>query len=493
MGQNVRLSALTRTEDAPQRFNQVFWDMFHGNKVGIACTDDEGKIVCSNESFNNDVLANHFGSDISSFADFVINATRDIGSTGSYMLGRDVHLTRIPLSASSDFATCVWITTPDSGGGSIVNGVSLKNLYRSFVNNTFEFLFRSSLNDELIFCNNLFASYFGFPHHRKAVGFQVPELFVNPEDYFKVKRTLLQGDIVAQETISCKTLSGKVLVCLVNANLKGDATGVPIINWTILDISKRIEFEEGLKAKNKELEKVNATMEKFLYSTSHDLRSPVSSILGLVNLMRLETPDKVLQDYIEKIEISAFRLDMIIRDLMGFTKTSYQRTKSRRVNVKELTNSIVSRYNHEPNFNSIAFEIASSESFPFYSDQERIEIILDNIIRNAFHFYDANKAHSFVRVNIVIDVTDAYIDVLDNGIGIGKAHQSQIFNMFYKASNLSKGAGLGLYIVKESLHQLNGAITVESEIGFGSLFKIRIPNHSKGKLISRKLKLASPE
>jgi signal transduction histidine kinase len=151
----------------------------------------------------------------------------------------------------------------------------------------------------------------------------------------------------------------------------------------------------------------------------------------------------------------------------------------------------VNRYSIEPNFGNITFEIVAREKFPFYTDQERLEIILDNIVRNAFHFYDSNKAHSFVRITIIIDSTDAYVEILDNGIGIGKAHQSQIFNMFYKASNLSKGAGLGLYIVKESLHQLDGNIIVESEIGFGSLFKIRIPNHRKGLLIIRKLKLHS--
>lgn len=491
MGQNLRISSFNKSDESPNRFNQIFWDMFHGNKVGIACTDDEGKIVCSNQAFN-DVLTNHFQPDIS-FADFVISVVRDSNAPGSFCLSKDVHLTRIPLTLATDFATCVWMSGQDSPGGSAVNALILKNLYRAFVNNTFEFIFRSSLTDEIVFSNNLFASHFGFAHHRKTVGFRVTDLFVDHSDYSRIKNLLLKGLTVKLETISFRTLAGQVLICLVNANLKRDVSGSPIMNWTVLDISKRVEFEEGLKAKNKELEKVNATMEKFLYSTSHDLRSPVSSILGLVNLMRLETPDKVLQDYIDKVEVSAFRLDMIIRDLMGFTKTSYQRAKSRRVNVKDLVSNIVNRYSQESNFGNISFEITANEKFPFYTDQERLEIILDNIVRNAFHFYDCNKTYSFLRISIMIDSTDAYVDILDNGIGIGKPHQSQIFNMFYKASNLSRGAGLGLYIVKESLQQLNGNISVESEIGFGSLFKIRIPNHNKGRLISRKLKLCSNE
>ncbi|HTJ51004.1 MAG TPA: ATP-binding protein, partial [Cyclobacteriaceae bacterium] len=100
-----------------------------------------------------------------------------------------------------------------------------------------------------------------------------------------------------------------------------------------------------------------------------------------------------------------------------------------------------------------------------------------------------NKTKSFLTINITIDKAHALIEFIDNGVGIGKQHQDDIFNMFYKASHLSKGAGLGLYIVKETLEKLGGTISLESEIGFGTAFRVSIPNDHKGKLIGQKLQL----
>ena len=127
--------------------------------------------------------------------------------------------------------------------------------------------------------------------------------------------------------------------------------------------------------------------------------------------------------------------------------------------------------------------------FPFFGDTERLEIILDNIIRNCIHFYDINKARPFIKVNITIEMQQVMLKFIDNGIGIGQQHLDHIFDMFYKASHLSKGAGLGLFIVKETLEKLHGTIRFESEVGFGTLIMVSIPNDHKGRLINRKLEL----
>src|SRR5690606_2411321 len=93
------------------------------------------------------------------------------------------------------------------------------------------------------------------------------------------------------------------------------------------------------------------------------------------------------------------------------------------------------------------------------------------------------------RINVNITPLEATFEVIDNGIGVATQHVHNVFNMFYKASERSKGAGLGLYIVKESVHQLQGKILFESEIGFGSVFRFIIPNDKKGKLLNQKLRL----
>ncbi|WP_254092797.1 sensor histidine kinase [Dawidia soli] len=254
-------------------------------------------------------------------------------------------------------------------------------------------------------------------------------------------------------------------------------------------VDSRGRLEQLLREKDDELAKVNRRMEKFLYSASHDLRSPLTSIMGLTNLMRMETHEPVLLGYIERIDDSTARLEKIVRDLMGFTRTSYQRSDSRKIEFIKLVQDIIDRHRADPAFRYIRFEVESDETFPFYADYDRLEIILENIIANAIHFYDPHKTRSFVRITMVPHGQRIHIEVLDNGIGIAAEHHHNIFNMFFKASERSRGAGLGLYIVKEGVDKLHGHVQVESEVGFGSLFRVTIPNDPKGRLISRKMQL----
>jgi len=241
--------------------------------------------------------------------------------------------------------------------------------------------------------------------------------------------------------------------------------------------------------RREELLRLNLQMEKFLYSTSHDLRSPITTILGLANLLRMETKDSLVLDYVSKIETSANKLDKTIRDIMTYSRTAYQRIKSQRIDFESMLWKIWQLFGNEKAFIKINITIQVTGDSAFYSDTQRIEIIFDKILENAIHFYDENKASPFVNIQVSVNDERAQIEFIDNGIGIPKAYTDHIFTMFYKASHISRGAGLGLFIVKETTARLKGKIQVESEIGFGSVFRITIPNDVKGKLINRKIHL----
>jgi PAS domain S-box-containing protein len=255
------------------------------------------------------------------------------------------------------------------------------------------------------------------------------------------------------------------------------------------DISEQKRLSEDLKFKNEQLLKLNHQMERFLYSTSHDLRSPLTSILGLVHLLRMETSDKTILEFVSRIESSTLKLDNIIRDIVCFSKTTYQKRKSEKLDLEAMVWRIINTYRDIPDFKRIFFNVSAKQDGLFFADSERVEIILTSIISNAIQFFDSNKMRPFIRVNVEVDLQGAHIEVIDNGIGIAQQHQAHIFDMFYKGTVSSNGAGLGLYIVKEGLEQLGGDISLESEVGFGSVFRISLPNDRKGKLISRKLKL----
>jgi PAS domain S-box-containing protein len=369
---------------------------------------------------------------------------------------------------------------------------SLKNLYRAFFDNTFELVFRTDLDDLVTFSNRPFNLSFGFESNRFSKQTPAMDVFEDPRMYVDLKARVWREHKLTHEKIFFKRADGQRLTGLVNCQLYNDEKGIPMLNWTVLDISDRVEYEERLQQQNQELAKVNSQMEKFLYSTSHDLRSPLTTILGLVNLMRMETKDKTILDYVYKVESSASKLDKIIRDIMMFSRATYQRARSERIDFEPFIWKVLNNYRAEPASRKVNIQVFVEGESQFYNDPERLEIIIDNLVRNALHFYDYNKSRPFLQIRVALTDKLVQLEFADNGIGIGQQHLDNIFTMFYKASHTSKGAGLGLYIVKETVSQLQGTISVESEIGFGSVFRVSIPNDHKGKLINRKLHLQQP-
>jgi PAS domain S-box-containing protein len=283
------------------------------------------------------------------------------------------------------------------------------------------------------------------------------------------------------------------------------------VRYVITDL---IEREEELKKLNEEqadnlltlnelmveketqtllFEKVNGQMEKFLYSTSHDLRSPITTIMGLVQIMRMEIKDETVRDYISKIEKSANKLDKTIKDIMTYSISAYQHLDSQRIDFKRLAWEIWNGQSDHDAFHKIRMEIAVKGEAVFFIDIKRMKTILTKLIDNALQFHDVNKALPFIRIIIAVESEQVTLEVADNGIGIGASYLNEIFTMFFKASHISTGAGLGLFLVKEAMAQLRGEIEVESEIGFGSVFRIIIPNSHKGKLMHRKMLLMNPK
>lgn len=366
---------------------------------------------------------------------------------------------------------------------------SMKHLYRSFFYSSFELVVRTTLEGKVLYANKLFLKTLSITNYPKLKNTLFQDVFLVKEQFGIFAQHISKDRQIFSQSIQLLRPDGNLIDGLLNAHLHTSDSGEEVYNWFILDITLQKKTEHVLKQRNDELAKINQQMEKFLYSTSHDLRSPITTILGLTNLMRLETKDAILLDYVSKIETSTNKLDKVIRDINSFAKASYQRIASEKIEFEPTIWRIVNSYHSNPLARKINVEVIVSGGYPFYCDPQLLEIVLENIIRNSFYFLDSNKAHCFIKVIAHCTMSEIQVECIDNGLGIGKQHLELIFNMFYKASHLAKGAGLGLYIAKETLARINGTISVESEIGFGSVFKIIIPNDHKGKLIGHKLQL----
>lgn len=251
---------------------------------------------------------------------------------------------------------------------------------------------------------------------------------------------------------------------------------VPLENKTIsifgvyVDITEQKRVEEELKVRNIELD-------NFVYKVSHDLRAPLSSVLGLVNLASLKGNTDNLEDYIQRIGQKVKQLDHFISDVLSHSKNLKLELKIEKINLQHLIDQTFTDLNYLKGANEISRDV-KIEGIEFYSDPWRMGEIFRNLISNAIKYRDFSKNDSYIRISIKIAPDRTTILFEDNGIGISKANLTKIFEMFYRASEQSDGSGLGLYIVKNAVDKLGGILKVTSEIGKGTSFELKLPNHT---------------
>jgi PAS domain S-box-containing protein len=234
--------------------------------------------------------------------------------------------------------------------------------------------------------------------------------------------------------------------------------------------------EEELKTALEELSERNFELDQLMYKTSHDLRSPLSSIMGLVNLANLDKDSASRDQYLSKIEGRIKRLDEFISSMLNYARVNRAEVTKTATNLYELVSESVKELEHLENFNSVKTTIRiTGDIVPFRSDELRVKIIFSNIISNAYKYYNA-EVNSYLKVKIQVGRQLTKIEFKDNGIGIKKEHLDKIYNMFYRATDRSQGSGLGMYIVKQAVERLKGTIDLKSEYGSGTTIKITLPN-----------------
>ncbi|MCV9386201.1 sensor histidine kinase [Reichenbachiella ulvae] len=236
-----------------------------------------------------------------------------------------------------------------------------------------------------------------------------------------------------------------------------------------------VSSEELLDA-NQELKKINEEMDRFVYSTSHDLRAPLLSILGLLNIIEKENKQYDIQGYLKLLRDSTVNLDKFISDIIDYSRNSRLEVEKTQVDIGEIINESFKHLNYLPGCSTLLKLVNIDAKEKFYSDQRRLVIIFNNLISNAIKYQNPDLTDSYINIEAEIDVKEMKLEISDNGIGIEESYLQKIFDMFYRASPDSKGSGLGLYIVKEAIQKLNGSIAVESTLGMGTKFSVVIPN-----------------
>ena len=239
------------------------------------------------------------------------------------------------------------------------------------------------------------------------------------------------------------------------------------------ETSLRKKEGEALE-KNKELIKLNAELDRFVYSVSHDLRSPLSTISGLVNIGKHADSVEEAKKYFVMIGDRLRVQDFFIREIIDFYRNSRTEISREPFILKEQVQEIVDELFVHAVPTLIEYRVDIPEELEVRSDKIRMKSVLSNLIGNAVKYHDISKPEKYVRIGAEKKNGQVLIFVEDNGQGIGKEHLAKLFDMFYRASADSKGSGLGLFIAQETVTKLGGKIQVDSTLGQGSRFTFSI-------------------
>lgn len=243
------------------------------------------------------------------------------------------------------------------------------------------------------------------------------------------------------------------------------------------DISDRKKYEKELIEKNKELTKSNFELDNFVYRVSHDIRSPLSSALGLLNLMRVEQlVEEDKNPYIGMLEDTLNTQDKILRDILDYSINAREEVNYEEVNLKELSTHLFKSLEYmDMAEGKIKLLLEFEEDTIFIIDRSRLEFIIRNIMSNAIKYRDRKKDYHYIKMFLAEDEHYHYLKIEDNGIGIRKNDLAEVFGMFYRGEINTKGSGLGLYIVREAVEKMGGKISVTSRRYIYTCFTIALP------------------
>lgn len=241
---------------------------------------------------------------------------------------------------------------------------------------------------------------------------------------------------------------------------------------------KRKKAERTLRKQNEELIKINKELDSFVYSVSHNLRAPLMSVLGLINLVQLENKngDPVMKNYFEMMQHSIHKLDDTLKEILDYSRNARSALTITEVDITRMVEESFERMKYMEGSENILKKVEAIQLQPFYTDAYRLSVIINNLVSNAIKYRDSQKDSPVLRVQAEVAETGLRLAFADNGIGIASEYLPRLFEMFFRATERSDGAGLGLYIVRETVQKLHGQITIESEIGIGTTFNVTLPN-----------------
>ena len=257
--------------------------------------------------------------------------------------------------------------------------------------------------------------------------------------------------------------------------LKDNLTRLPlVVRRAVREAEERrvrLEVEGRLEAVNKELE-------TFMYKASHSLKGPTTTIRGILNLANQNITDGEGAEFLEMMAKSLGKLENTLEELIRVTLIRQGIISITKVDLADVIDEVISKAERLPNYQYVNFNYNIGDNIDFHSDSDLVTTIIEKIVENSINYVKEDKS-AFVNVDIDSNNEDLKIEITDNSAGIPKDLHSKVFEMFYRGTQRSPGAGLGLYIVKSATQALGGKIELESEEKIGTKVIVNLPMKSE--------------
>jgi signal transduction histidine kinase len=242
-----------------------------------------------------------------------------------------------------------------------------------------------------------------------------------------------------------------------------------------LDVKvKERTFE--LNERTKELEEKSKELDNYLYRSSHDIKGPLKSIIGLTTVGLMDIKDPEATPFFEHILKSSKRLDSVLDHLMMIIKVKEVKVKPVPVNFQDLIAEIITSLENPDDSSGMVFKLQADQPVSFYTDEKLLYSVMQNLIENAIKYRDPSKPSSWLNIAVKVSESSAILTFSDNGIGMDKHIREKIFNSYIRSNKEIPGTGMGLFYTKLSTEKLGGKIGFESEAGTGSTFTVRLKN-----------------
>lgn len=237
-------------------------------------------------------------------------------------------------------------------------------------------------------------------------------------------------------------------------------------------------LNEELNKTVEELVQTNSELDRFVYSTSHDLRAPMLSVIGIVDLCK-ETfypDDEAFQEMLGMMRQALKRGDEVIRSILEYSRNRRLGLHPEKFSVNDVVRNHLRSIEFLAGIQDVRFEFEIGVEDTLVTDRFRFESIVNNLVTNAVKYQRAEEPSKFVRIRFRRQIGGGVFEVEDNGEGVPEDRLKAIFEMFVRNSVSSTGSGLGLYITRDLVKRLGGELHVESTVGIGSRFSVSIPD-----------------